>query len=191
MKLIISADDLGRSRAVTDNIFSCFDGVLSSASIMANGDDYDHAITVFNRDFNHHRLGIHLNITEGRACLPPEQIPLLVDNEGYFQHSFFSLLMTYYTGNRAKREAIRSQVELEVRAQIEKVFDSIGDNAGINVDGHQHIHTLPFVFDSLLAIGKTLPISYVRLPREKFFLLIKKNTITNYLGPNLIKHILS
>lgn len=190
MKLIISADDLGRSQAVTDNIFSCFNGVLSSTSIMANGDDYDRAIAVFRRDFIHHRLSIHLNLTEGRACLPAEAIPNLVDADGYFRHSFFSLLVAYYRGSPAKRRVISAQVESEIKAQIDKVCREIGNTAGINVDGHQHIHTLPFVFHALLKIGKTLPIDYVRLPREKFFLLFNRSTMFNYLGPNLIKHVL-
>jgi len=76
-------------------------------------------------------------------------------------------------------------------AQIAKVREELGSDLPVRVDSHQHYHMIPFVFEALLELRERSSISYVRLPREPFFRCGPgTRSWANYLGPNLLKHLL-
>ena len=191
MRIIFHADDFGLSRGITDNILHCIDkGVLSSVSIIANGYAFDYAIDEYKKRYNL-RLACHLNFFEGIPVHPADQVNLLVDNKGYFCHSFVSLWKKYLLGNKEERTLLIHQVQLEMSAQIEKVQNAIGAKAAVNIDSHLHFHTIPFVLESLLELNGKYNFSYIRIPEEPFFFYCEEaGSIQNYLGPNIIKHLL-
>ena len=191
MKLFIHADDLGNSKVISDNILDCFgpELPLSGTSIMANGYAFDYAAKAFNQLQGDYRLGVHINLMEGPACLGADEIPMLVDEQGYFRHSFQSLLAAYY-GSRKNRAAIAAQVKAEMRAQIKAVADYLPPGSLIHIDGHQHFHMIPFIFKLLMELHQEFPIGYIRIAREPFFVHLKAKGIFNYIGLNLIKHLL-
>lgn len=191
MKLLVHADDLGNSKAISDNILECFGpGMpLSGASIMANGYAFDYAAAAFNKLESNYRLGVHINLLEGPACLSADEIPLLVDKKGYFCHSFHSLLFAYYVSHK-KRAEIEAQVKAEMRAQIRAVAEYLPEGSLMHVDGHQHFHMIPFIFKLLLELHQEFPIGYIRIAKEPFFIHLNSTSILNYLGLNLIKHLL-
>lgn len=191
MKLLIHADDLGNSKAISDNILDCFgpELPLSGTSIMANGYAFDYAAKAFNQLEGNYRLGVHINLMEGPACLGADEIPLLVDEQGYFRHSFQSLLGAYY-GSSKSRTAIAVQVKAEMRAQIKAVADYLPAGSLLHIDGHQHFHMIPFIFKLLIQLHQEFPIGYIRIAREPFFLHLKAKGIFNYIGLNIVKHFL-
>ena len=90
--LIINADDLGLSVATNLAIRRAFrEGVVTSASLMANMPALDHAIEHVIHGSPHLGVGVHLCLTSGRPVLAG-QVPLLVDEEGCFRHGFSGLL---------------------------------------------------------------------------------------------------
>lgn len=62
--------------------------------------------------------------------------------------------------------------------------------SNLQIDSHQHLHMIPFIFEIIVNLKKKLPITYIRIPKEKFFLSLERNSISNYCGSNIIKHIL-
>ncbi len=135
MRLILNADDLGYSPAVNEAIFHLHDrGRLDSTSLLVN---LPHSGAAIKGAAERPALpvGIHLNLTKGRPCLAPEQVPSLVGSGGAFFPSpvFFS---------RALAGRVRlADAEAELRAQIERALA-----AGIalaHLDSHSHWHALP------------------------------------------------
>src|SRR5512142_728390 len=83
-RLIVNADDFGRSRSINQAVIRAHrDGILTTASLMVNGDAADDAVALARQNPN---LGVGLPMTLvcGRATVGPEAIPGLVDREQNF-----------------------------------------------------------------------------------------------------------
>jgi predicted glycoside hydrolase/deacetylase ChbG (UPF0249 family) len=135
MKLILNADDLGYSPAVNEAILNLHEqGRLSSTSLVVNLRYSRDALEVV-KEQPGLGVGVHLNLTKGRPCLPGEQIASLVSDDGNFHHT-----PVFYTRALAGGISLL-EVEAEVRAQIERVLA-----AGIHpthLDSHSHWQILP------------------------------------------------
>ena len=189
MKILLHADDYGNSRSITNNILDCMNGALTGTSIIPNGSAFDYGIEKFMELPLGKIVRVHLNLIEGVACGNKDDIPFLINTAGYFKHSFMSVFFSYYLKPYKRREIAR-QVKVELSAQIGKVIKHLPEGTALQLDSHQHLHMIPFIFKILINLKNRFPITYIRVPKEKFFLLISKDTIGNYLGANLIKHIL-
>src|ERR1700691_3292444 len=81
-QLILNADDFGYTRGINEGIIRAHrDGVLTSATLMANGAAFDDAVE---RAKANPTLGVgcHLVLTGGFAVAPREEIPSLADSGG-------------------------------------------------------------------------------------------------------------
>lgn len=66
IRIIINADDFGRSETINDAIVRCLEeGAISSATIMANGLDWQAACRA-TAQFPRASFGVHLNLTDYR-----------------------------------------------------------------------------------------------------------------------------
>jgi predicted glycoside hydrolase/deacetylase ChbG (UPF0249 family) len=150
MKLIVNADDFGLSEAVNLGIVKTFkDGVVRSTTMMSNMPGFEHgaALSKANGALG---IGIHFVMTSGAALTGPKKT--LTDANGNFfkQGEFFE---------RVKNNQIDySEMEVELRAQIEKIYA-----AGIKLthcDSHHHFHLQkgPFEVVKKLAEEFHLPI---------------------------------
>ena len=165
MQIIVSADDCGLSKGITDTIFETVDrGALTSVSVLPNGPALPYAITEYRKRASTLRLAVHLNLTEGESLTG---VGFLTDANGLLRFSVLGLSLAYLTASSRRRREIRKQIRRELSAQIVHVRDLVAHTGPIAVDGHQHVHMLPFVFDELCALDL---ISYIRIPDEPFFL---------------------
>lgn len=165
--ILIAADDFGLTRGITDTILETVDkGPVTLVSVIPNGESVAYAIEEFKKRSEHLALAVHLNLTEGKALSSPQEIPRLVDARGMFKHSVAGLWSTYALGTRAKRAALRAEVRAEMSAQCAVIRSALSTDA-FAVNGHQHVHMIPFVFDELITLEE---VSAVRIVREKFFL---------------------
>ena len=189
MRILVSADDFGLSEGITTNILDAVDhGVVSSVSIIANGTDFDRAICEYRKRRGLY-LAVHLNLMEGRPLCPIEQLADLVDEQGYFYHSFQSLYLLHFRADNAHRAELCRQVRAELRAQLERVVGCIEGQCGLRVDSHLHAHMIPFVFDVLMELHDELHFEYVRCLAEPFFLTFNGlDSLRNYAGFNIAKH---
>jgi hopanoid biosynthesis associated protein HpnK len=158
-QLIINADDFGYTRGVNEGIIRAHrDGILTSATLMANGAAFDDAVE---RAKANPRLGVgcHLVLTGGNSVAPKEEIPSLADDEGRLPESLPALVGRVTVG------IVRGEdMETELRAQLEKIR-----RAGIeltHVDTHKHTHVHPRVMGAVGRVAREFGITRVRNPIE-------------------------
>lgn len=143
-RLIVNADDLGRTPGINEGIFEAHrSGVVSSATLMVNATAARAAATQAGK---HPQLGVglHLALTGGRPSLSPECVPSLVDGRG--------LLPRHIDGLEG---ADGTQVLAEARAQVER-FEEFMGRPPTHIDTHHHAHTLPVVFDALVTVAREI-----------------------------------
>jgi predicted glycoside hydrolase/deacetylase ChbG (UPF0249 family) len=189
LRILVSADDFGLSEGITTNILDAVDrGMVTSVSIIANGPGFEHAVSEF-RERRGLFLTVHLNLMEGRALCPVDQVPDLVDEQGGFRHSFQSLYLAHLRASSTRRAELHRQVRAEFRAQLERVAGCIGPQYDLRVDSHLHVHMIPFVFDALMELHHEFRFAYVRCLAEPFFLAYDGfDSLRNYAGLNIAKH---
>lgn len=128
--LIINGDDLAMGDFANNGIFSAWDsGAITSISLFTvtmaigidgqpvQGDPYAEAIEGIKMRPGID-VGCHLTLssTDGfmiRPVLPPDQIPTLVDKDGYLKESYINFLF-----------ASRDEIRAEARAQIDRTLAS-------------------------------------------------------------------
>jgi predicted glycoside hydrolase/deacetylase ChbG (UPF0249 family) len=138
--LIINADDFGLTQAVTKGIFeSIYNGVVSRTSAMMCT-QASSLIKEYSSDLKG-KIGLHLQLTDGKPKLPPAQIPSLVDSEGKFPKKSKEL-------GRIKMH----EVELEWDAQMESLLD-FGITPS-HIDTHHNVHRFPIAFKTLCLLAK-------------------------------------
>ncbi len=167
--LIITADDFGLSHGNTDTILEAVDaGVVTRVSVLANGEALAYALEEYAKRAGRLSIAVHCNLTEGPALSPASEIPLLVDGRGCFRYSVGGLWRAYLVSRASVRRAMRAQIRQEVAAQIAHVRTILASHnlVASALDGHQHVHMLPFVFDEIVL----LDISSVRIPSEPFYI---------------------
>ena len=192
MKIIINADDFANSIMMSETICRCFDeGVLTSTSIMINTPYVKDALKRL-RLRPSLRTSLHFNIAEGKPLAAYKDVAYLVDEKGFFCKRYETILANYYFGNIAKKQAIKAAIKAECTAQI-ICYATLLETQEINIDSHQHYHTLPFISDIFIELARELPytFTYVRVPKEPFFIEISSlRDVKNYCGLNVIKHML-
>ena len=159
-QLILNADDFGLTKGVDDGIIRAHrEGILTSATLMANGDAFAHAVelAVANPSLG---VGCHLVLVGGKSVAPRQEISSLADSDGQLPTSLGALVGRVTTGRIR-----RADIERELRAQIEKI-----QRAGISpthLDTHKHTHAHPRVLDALGRVAQELGITRIRKPIER------------------------
>lgn len=138
MRVIINADDLGKSSEVNEAIGSALDaGLITSSTVLANSTTWDdiHMIVTENPQAS---FGIHLNLTEGCA---------LTNNPIFSQFGIVDE-NNVFTGKARNLPSypieLLDAIKNEWDAQLTKVIIEEGISVS-HIDGHHHIHTFyPF-----------------------------------------------
>jgi predicted glycoside hydrolase/deacetylase ChbG (UPF0249 family) len=85
-RIIVTADDFGSPSAINAAVIRAHrEGVLTSTSLMVAGAAADEAVSLA-RATPTLSVGLHVVVIDGRATLPPSQIPHLADTEGGSTH---------------------------------------------------------------------------------------------------------
>jgi chitin disaccharide deacetylase len=157
--LILNADDFGMTRGVNHGIIRAHrEGILTSTTLMANGPAFDEAVQL---SAANPKLGVgcHLVLVGGKCIARREDVPSLADANGNLPESLPKFVARLSSGMIPARE-----IELELRAQIEKIRA-----AGItptHLDTHKHTHAHPRVMEALGKVAKEFGINRVRKPVE-------------------------
>jgi hopanoid biosynthesis associated protein HpnK len=162
-RLIINADDFGRSRSINAAVIRAHrEGILTSASLMVNEEASDEAVALA-RENPRLGVGLHLALICGRSALPPEKISGLVNAHGEFSDNPVSVGFRYFADL-----GLREQLRAEIHAQFAR-FRATGLPLD-HVNGHLHLHLHPVVFRLLIEDTKQLGIRHMRLTREPFWM---------------------
>ena len=160
-RLIVNADDFGLTCGINRAVAELHAaGVLTSATLMANGPAFEDAVEIARA---HPNLGVgcHIVLTDGMPVSPPGDIrTLLGPDRRTFRPRLRGFLQALFTGS------IRSEdIAREAFAQIEKI-----QRAGIRIthlDTHKHTHLFPAVTRPLLRAAERAGIRAVRNPFEQ------------------------
>ena len=162
-RLIVNADDFGRSRSINEAVIRAHrEGILTTASLMVNETACDEAIELAKENPTL-GVGLHLTLLCGHATLRPEGIPDLVNARGEFGDNPAAVGFRYFFQRK-----LGDQLRAEIHAQFEKFRAS-----GLPLDhlnGHLHLHLHPTVFGILMEDAERLGIRHLRLTREPFWL---------------------
>ena len=155
-RLIVNADDLGFTLGVNRAIIKAHtDGVVTSATLMANGPSF-FEVKEFAKRFPELSIGCHVVLIDGEPVLPPARIPSLT-RSGLFRESLKSFAALALAGQLDETE-----IAAETAAQIRRVQD-LGVCVS-HVDTHKHTHIFPNVLRPLLLAAAECGIRAVRNP---------------------------
>lgn len=158
-KLIVNADDFGLTPGVNAAISECAqNGLLRSATLMANGPAFEDALGVVGH-LENFGVGIHFVLTGLRPLNGSGSIPALTGDDGLLPSGPSELLKTILL----RRDAIR-ELKRELLTQAERVFDS--GVTPTHFDTHKHIHMIPSVLSALLEIAERYRVRRIRNPFE-------------------------
>jgi chitin disaccharide deacetylase len=165
-RLIINADDLALTAGVNRGIAEAHDcGVVSSATLMANGEAFVDAIALAQ---SRPRLGVgcHIVLVDGAPLLNKTDVRSLLDggHNGAGDPRFRRGIAEF--GARALlRRLDADEIEAEATAQIRKL-----QGAGIavtHIDSHKHTHLFPHVLRPLLRAAARCGVRAIRNPFER------------------------
>jgi hopanoid biosynthesis associated protein HpnK len=156
-RLIINADDFGLTSGVNRAIAEANrQGVLTSATIMANARAYPEAVALA-KAAPRLKTGCHVVLIDGEPL--SGDLPTLAQNNGRFRSSLKDFAGAAWRGKIAAEE-----VQREAEAQIRKIQSS---GIGVtHVDSHKHTHMFPTILRPLLRAARACGIRAVRNPFE-------------------------
>lgn len=151
--LIVNADDLGLSEAITDGILEAHDcGIVTSASAVVNAPASAESITRAVAAAPRLGVGLHVNLTEGRPLSPA---PSLIGPDGQFLSAAEWL--------RAPERFRPEDIERELGAQSDR-FERLAGRRPDHLDSHQHLAGFhPALFGAFLGLARALDVP-VRAP---------------------------
>lgn len=153
--LIINADDLGRTQNINDGIETAYiNGIVSSASLVANSQAYDNAVAIALRNPSL-SIGVHLTVHE---------YPPLLESSFLRKLAQLNNMELYLRIARASTYEVKL-IEQNFILQINKIIAS-----GIqptHLDGHNHMHIHPRLSGVLKRLVKSTNIRCIRMPFER------------------------
>ena len=177
-KLIISADDFGYSKENNAAVLIGFQaGNITSAGLMANMAGFDNAVNEVLPAASGLDIGFHFNIVEGKSLT---KSTLLCDSNGEFNYGFLNLLLSQ------NNKKLLEQIEIEFRAQIEKVLKYTTVS---HIDSHVHVHAIPAIFNLVVKLAKEYNVQYVRTQNELPYTVTEK-LLNSRFPANVIKNLL-
>ena len=158
-RIIVNADDFGLCAGVNRAVAQAHtDGVLTSATIMANMPAADEAVEIA-RQLPGLGVGVHLNLSEGRTLSKNTGIESLLDAGGQFACSPGKLALISLV-----RYGIRRAIRAELAAQIKWLIDR--GLRPTHLDSHKHIHSFPSIFPIVCQLARRFEIPAVRWSYE-------------------------
>lgn len=142
-RIFINADDCGLTDGVTEGIATAMRaGLVGGTTAMVCADGAMERLARLRTEFAG-RIGLHLQLTGGRPCLPPSEVPSLVGPDGAFPRKKIAVT-----------QVDPGQVRREWRAQLARLR-ACGIEPS-HLDAHHHIHKRPEVFPIFLELAGEL-----------------------------------
>ena len=157
-RLIVNADDFGFTCGVNTGIVRAFkEGILTSTTLMANGDAFAHAVELAkaNPELG---VGCHLAAVGGKAVC--QGGGNLASKDGWLPKTLSQLIIKLAQG-----KIHSADIEREFAAQIERVL-AVGITP-THLDTHKHSAVHPAVMRALVRVASDFNILRVRFPFEK------------------------
>jgi predicted glycoside hydrolase/deacetylase ChbG (UPF0249 family) len=160
-RLIVNADDFGLTAGVNRAILETHrDGVVSSATLMANGPAFEDAVAKASAAPDL-AVGCHVVLVDGTPVCASGAVDTLVAIRSAHPESFYSSLSAFAA--RAMLGGFdRDQLVSEITAQIRKL-----QAAGVSIthlDSHKHAHMFPEILGAMLRAARICGVHAIRNP---------------------------
>jgi predicted glycoside hydrolase/deacetylase ChbG (UPF0249 family) len=140
-RVIVNADDLGRTAGINRGIFEAHRrGIVTSASLMVNH-PAARDVPALAAESPGLGIGLHVALTGGVPALPRERVRSLVDRNGRLPSRPSGL-----------EDAEPAEVLSEVRAQVKRFREIMGRDP-THLDSHHNVHCLPHVLDAVVTVA--------------------------------------
>jgi hopanoid biosynthesis associated protein HpnK len=160
-RLIVNADDLGLTAGVNRAIVEAHArGVVTSATLMANGAAFDDAIERA-RSAPGLSVGCHVVLVDGLPLSNHGSVPTLVADHPAGTGRFYSRLSAF-AARAVFARFEHDQLVSEIVAQVRKV-----QAAGVEVshlDTHKHTHIFPSILAALIKAARICGVPAIRNP---------------------------
>lgn len=158
VRLIVNADDCGISEIVNEDIRKYIeDGLISSTTVMANMDDFDGAIRLYQDYHDIISFGLHLNLTEGKPLTSSQ----ILQDIGFYVERDNHLCLN---GKNINVSQINQDAKLailkELECQAEKIMD-FGITPS-HIDSHEHVHWRKELLPLFCAVANKYGITIMR-----------------------------
>ena len=173
-KILFHADDYGRSKEISKNILKCLKyGHLNSVSVIINREESYHLKLKKIKNIN---LRLHLNLTELKNSNSIRQ-------KNIQNLSFFKLLFL----NSFKKKKVINEINFQI-----KKFIKLYQPKNLKIDGHEHVHMIPWIFNYLIKQKRKYNIKQLRnsnefLMKPQFKDLINLRYFRNFLACIVVK----
>jgi len=167
MSIFVHVDDVGATESATRRVLDAWKkGLIDSFSILGNGE----ALPIVQSALAKHRnrplrIGVHLNLSEGKSLTDNN---LLAGPDENFIYGFGGLLWRWTTSGKHQKQRLFKEIENEWHAQIDKAKEICSPRKIDSLDGHIHIHMLPFLFPVAAKLALENDISEIRISDEVF-----------------------
>jgi predicted glycoside hydrolase/deacetylase ChbG (UPF0249 family) len=144
LRLIANADDFGMTKGVTQGIIkSMKEGIIRDTSFLVNSPHFEETVKLA-KEAGINGVGLHLTMTFGKPVSRISDVKTLVDDEGRFFRKPHLIPKSFSV----------TEVEKELRAQLDKFLSSGLELT--HIDSHHHFHELigDEVFDIVLSMAK-------------------------------------
>ena len=142
--IIICADDYSQNEVICEGIILLAkEKRINAISCLVNSKHWSETHNELDQVRENNYIGLHLNFTLGQAVSNKWRQRY---TKNFPSHS--SLLQKSYL-----KQLDRACVEAEIHAQIDAFSEATGNKPDF-IDGHQHIHQLPTIRESLVAVYK-------------------------------------
>lgn len=178
-KIIINADDFGKSKEINFAIIAAIDlNLCLDTTLLVNFEDSSHAAGLAVKNNRKNNVGIHLNLTQGYPLTENiKKERRFCNNLGHFHYKKDKRIICLSTSEkRAVLEELTSQI---------KLCRSFGIPIS-HADSHNHIHEEPGMLMIILHILNKENIPFVRMARN-----IGKTHILNKIYRNAFNSVLS
>lgn len=146
-QLIVNADDFGFSPATNAGIIEGHrNGIVTSTTVMINLDHAASGLEALMEQAPDMGIGLHINLSQGRAVANSASLGSLVDDDGYFLpvEDWLARAMEFSVDD----------FYAEISAQIER-FISLTGRKPSHLDAHYHLAFLhPFALEATLKLSQ-------------------------------------
>ncbi len=156
-KIIVNADDFGRSAEVNQAIVEAFHkNVISSATLMTNMPGFQDACELAHRHRLLGKIGVHLNLTEGYPLSDPiRQCSRFCDDVGMLRSR-----QTRFQLSKKEKLAVETEMAAQVRACLDRGL------CPTHLDSHHHVHTEWAIGAVAITVARQYGIKAIRLSRN-------------------------
>ena len=160
-KLIINADDFGISHEVNEAITLCLNkNYINQTTIMVNMPYVDEAVELSKDNGFSDRVGLHLNLVEGKPLTERIRDTIFCDEHGMFISRIMKTPKYRMRLDKKTSECVCYEIEAQIKAFLDL---GIGRK---HLDSHQHSHVNPSIKGILMPIMEKYDFDDIRLSRN-------------------------